>query len=52
MKTTLETQQLETGVDSEHLEAGSGDDIKDLATREWRQHWTLSRWGLEMTLET
>ena len=31
---------------------GSGDDTGDLAAGEWRRHRRLSRWELEMKLET
>ena len=31
---------------------GSGDDTEDLVGGEWGQHWRLSGWGVETTMET
>ena len=30
----------------------SEDDTTDLGAGEWRRHWTLSGWGVRLTVET
>jgi len=41
METTLEIWRL-----------GSGDDVVDLVSVEWRRRWRLSDWGVETGMET